>query len=73
MVVASWPGRQPRSAAQPVPRLRLSLDPIGGLYSEAGFGPVSQTIDSGPEGALFSGFVVMTIILLQRGLAASWL
>ncbi|MDP1778377.1 MAG: transcriptional regulator [Brevundimonas sp.] len=52
--------------ARQFPTSRLSLDPIGGLFGEADFGPISQTVTGGLEGALFCGFVVGTIILVQR-------
>ena len=48
------------------PASRLRLDPIGGLFGEADFGPVTQAVTGGIEGALFCGFVVGTIILVQR-------
>lgn len=54
--------------ARQFPGSRLSLDPIGGLFGEADFGPISQAVTSGIEGALFCGFVVGTIILVQRRL-----
>lgn len=57
--------------ARQFPTSRLSLDPIGGLFGEAGFGSVSQAVTGGLEGALFCGFVVGTIILVQRRLAAA--
>jgi DNA-binding winged helix-turn-helix (wHTH) protein len=57
--------------ARQFPTSRLSLDPIGGLFGEAGFGPVSQAVTGGLEGALFCGFVVGTTILVQRRLAAA--
>lgn len=52
--------------ARRFPDSRLSLDPIGGLFGEPAFGPVSQTVTGGIEGALFCGFVVGTIILSRR-------
>ena len=52
--------------ARQFPTSRLSLDPIGGLFGEAGFGPVTQAVTGGIEGALFCGFVVGVIILVQR-------
>ncbi|GLS01534.1 hypothetical protein GCM10007859_15490 [Brevundimonas denitrificans] len=57
--------------ARQFPTSRLSLDPIGSLFGEADFGPVSQAVTGGLEGALFCGFVVGTIILVQRRLAAA--
>ncbi|MBU1538794.1 MAG: transcriptional regulator [Alphaproteobacteria bacterium] len=52
--------------ARQFPDSRLSLDPIGGLFGEAGFGPISQTVTGGIEGALFCGFVVAAVVLSQR-------
>lgn len=57
--------------AREFPASRLSLDPIGRLFGEADFGPVSQAVTGGLEGALFCGFVVGVIILVQRRLAAA--
>ena len=56
--------------ARQFPDSRLSLDPIGGLFGEAGFGPISQTVTGGIEGALFCGFVVATVVLFRRQQAA---
>ena len=52
--------------ARQFPASRLRLDPIGALFGEADFGPVTQAVTGGIEGALFCGFVVGTIILVQR-------
>lgn len=52
--------------ARQFPASRLRLDPIGGLFGEADFGRVTQAVTGGIEGALFCGFVVGTIILVQR-------
>ena len=52
--------------ARQFPTSRLSLDSIGSLFGEADFGPISQAVTGGIEGALFCGFVVGTIILMQR-------
>ena len=57
--------------ARQFPASRLSLDPIGALFGEADFGPISQAVTGGIEGALFCGFVVGIIILVQRRLAAA--
>lgn len=57
--------------ARQFPTSRLSLDPIGNLFGEADFGPVSQAATGAIEGALFCGFVVGTIVLVQRKLAAA--
>lgn len=47
---------------------RLRLDPIGRLFGESGFGPVSQVVTGGLEGALFGGCIVGAMILAQRRL-----
>lgn len=52
--------------ARQFPASRLRLDPIGALFGETDFGPVTQAVTGGIEGALFCGFVVGTIILVQR-------
>ena len=46
-----------------LPSSRLRLDPIGGLFGERGFGPVSQIVTAGLEGALFGGCVVGAMLL----------
>jgi DNA-binding winged helix-turn-helix (wHTH) protein len=50
------------------PDSSLRLDQIGGLLGEDGFGPVSQIVTGGLEGALFSGCVVGAMIFARRGL-----
>jgi hypothetical protein len=54
--------------ARQLPGSRLRLDAIGALFGEAGFGPVSQTVTGGLEGALFCGCVVAAMMLARRGL-----
>jgi len=56
--------------ARQFPASRLRLDPIGAMVGEADFGPVTQAVTGGIEGALFCGFVVGTIILVQRRLGS---
>ncbi len=48
------------------PGARLRLDPIGGLFGEAGFGPLSQTLCATLEGALFGACVTGVIALARR-------
>jgi hypothetical protein len=48
------------------PDSRLSLDQIGALFGERGFGPVSQTVTAGLEGALFGACVAGAMILARR-------
>jgi DNA-binding winged helix-turn-helix (wHTH) protein len=51
------------------PDSRLRLDPVGGLFGESGFGPVSQVVTGALEGMLFGGCVVGAMLLARRGLA----
>ena len=57
--------------AQGFPDSRLRLDSIGGLFGEDGFGPISQIVTGGLEGALFGGCMVGAMILARRGLERS--
>lgn len=50
---------------------RLRLDPIGGLFGEDGFGPISQLVTGGLEGTLFAGCIVGAMFLARRSLAAT--
>jgi hypothetical protein len=52
--------------ARGFPESRLRLDPIGAVFGEAGFGPVSRTVTGGVEGALFGACVVGALILARR-------
>lgn len=53
--------------ARRFPTSRLDLDPVGALFGEAGFGPLSQTVTAGLEGTLFGSFVVGAMLLVQAG------
>lgn len=55
------------SLARRFPDSRLRLDPIGGLFGESGFGPISQIVTGGIEGALFSGCIVGAMLVALRG------
>ena len=55
--------------ARTFPQSRLRLDPVGALFGELGFGPVSQVVTAGLEGALFGGCVVGAMIIARRTLA----
>lgn len=55
--------------AQSFPDSRLRLDPIGRLFGEAGFGPVSEVATGALEGALFGGCVAAALIVARRTLA----
>lgn len=48
---------------------RIRLDQLGALVGEDIFGPLSQLITAGLEGALFGGCVVAAMILAQRSFA----
>ena len=52
--------------ARSFPDSRLRLDPIGGLFGEHGFGPVSEVVTGALEGALFGGCVVAAMIVARR-------
>jgi DNA-binding winged helix-turn-helix (wHTH) protein len=56
--------------ARRFPESRLRLDPVGGLFGETGFGPISQIVTSGLEGLLFSACIVAAMILVGRRLSA---
>jgi DNA-binding winged helix-turn-helix (wHTH) protein len=48
------------------PGSRISLDPVGALFGESGFGLLSRGVTAGLEGALFCSVVVAAIILARR-------
>lgn len=50
---------------------RLSLDQIGAVFGESGFGPVSQVVTGGIEGLLFGGCVVGALALARRRMTSS--
>ena len=54
--------------ARSLPGSRLRLDPIGALFGEQGFGPVSHPVTGGLEGALFGGCIVGAMILARRSM-----
>jgi hypothetical protein len=51
-----------------MPGSRLRLDAIGGLFGETGFGPVSQIVTAGLEGALFAGCILGALVLARHSL-----
>lgn len=53
------------------PDSRLRLDEVGALFGEVGFGPISQIVTGGLEGALFAACVVGSIILAKRSIGRS--
>lgn len=57
--------------ARSFPNSRLRLDQIGGLFGESGFGPISQIVTGGLEGALFGGCIVGAMVIAQRSLSGS--
>ena len=56
--------------ARHFPDSRLRLDPVGGLFGESGFGPVSQVVTGALEGMLFAGCIVGAMILARRSMSA---
>lgn len=54
--------------ARSFPDSRLRLDPIGGLFGESGFGPISRIVTGGLEGVLFGGCIVGAMLLARRSL-----
>jgi hypothetical protein len=50
------------------PDSRLRLDPVGGLFGETGFGPISQAVTGALEGGLFSACLVGAMLLARRRL-----
>jgi DNA-binding winged helix-turn-helix (wHTH) protein len=54
--------------AQHFPSSRLRFDQIGALFGEASFGPVSQAVIGGLEGALFGACVVAAMTYADRQL-----
>jgi DNA-binding winged helix-turn-helix (wHTH) protein len=54
--------------ARGFPGSRLQTAPLGRLFGEAGFGPVSHAVTGGLEGMLFAGCVVGAMIVALRGL-----
>ena len=47
---------------------RLRIDPIGAMFGETGFEPVSQVATAGIEGALFAGCIVGATMLIRSSL-----
>jgi DNA-binding winged helix-turn-helix (wHTH) protein len=52
--------------ARSMPHSRLRLDAFGALFGEAGFGPVSQAVTAGLEGALFAGCISGAMLLARH-------
>jgi hypothetical protein len=52
--------------ARNFPGSRLKLDQLGALFGESTFGPISQTLTAGLEGALFGACLVGAMILARR-------
>lgn len=52
--------------AQRFPQSQLSLDQIGAVFGEAGFGPASQLTTAAFEGLMFGGWVVLAMMLARR-------
>ncbi|WGM46512.1 hypothetical protein KOAAANKH_01382 [Brevundimonas sp. NIBR10] len=47
---------------------RLTLDHLGGLFGESGFGLISQSVTAGLEGGLFGACVVAALMVVRRSL-----
>jgi len=47
------------------------LDQIGALFGETGFGPISQIVTGGLEGALFASCIVGAMMIARRGLGGN--
>ena len=56
------------SLARSFPGSRLRLDEVGALFGEQGFGPLSQIVTAGLEGALFAAGIVGAMALARRQL-----
>lgn len=54
-----------------LPNAPLRLDSIGALFGESGFGPVSRTVTSGIEGALFGACLLGALFLARQLLESS--
>ena len=54
--------------ARSIAGTRLRLDPIGALFGERDFGPISQIVTGGLEGLLFGGCIAGAMLLARRGL-----
>ena len=57
--------------ARHFPDSRLRLDPVGGLFGERGFGPVTQAVTGALEGMLFAGCIVGAMLLAKRGITGA--
>jgi len=55
--------------ARSFPNSRLRLDPIGGLFGEKEFGPISQIATGAMEGLLFGGCIVGAMLIARRNLS----
>jgi DNA-binding winged helix-turn-helix (wHTH) protein len=55
--------------ARGFPDSRLRLDQIGSLFGESGFGPISQVVTGGFEGALFGSCIVGAMVIARRSLS----
>ena len=51
---------------------RLRLDEIGRLFGEQGFGPITQIVTGGLEGALFAGCIVGAMAIARRDFAGTF-
>ena len=56
--------------ARNLPASRLGLGEIGAMLGESGFGPVTQVVTAGLEGALFGTCLVAFMLLARRRTSA---
>lgn len=73
LAIASAGGRLMAASLELVarnfPASRLQLDQLGGLFGEAGFGPISRIAMACLEGAMFGAFLVGAMALAAQQLA----
>ncbi len=58
--------------ASAFPGSRLRLGEVGNLFGEAGFGPITQVVTGGLEGALFAGCIVGAMAIAWRDMGESF-
>jgi DNA-binding winged helix-turn-helix (wHTH) protein len=56
--------------ARQFPHSRLQVDQIGALFGESGFGPITQSVTGGVEGALFAACVVGAMMFARQRFAS---
>jgi hypothetical protein len=48
------------------PNAGFQLNPIGAIFGESGFGPISRTVSSGIESALFGACLLGAFFLVRQ-------